>query len=97
MFLIWGFRTRTKILARLLLVCHACSKPASQAVAQRVRWFTLFFIPLIPFNRKHLMQCAMCGHVSQVTKEDAARLVQSATEPATPAAPSALEPSPAVN
>lgn len=83
MFLIWGFRSRAKLLARLLLVCQVCSKPASQAIVQRVRWFTLFFIPLIPFSKKHLMQCAMCGHVTQITKEDAERLVVMADESAT--------------
>jgi hypothetical protein len=82
MFLIWGFRTRAKVLARLLLVCHACAKPAAQTVYQRVRWFTLFLIPVIPFSRKHLMQCSLCGMVSEITKEDAARLVEAAAQPA---------------
>ena len=82
MFLIWGFRSRAKVLARLLLVCRMCSKPAAQTVVQRVRWFTLFFIPVIPFSRKHLMQCAMCGSVSEISKEDSDRLVEAASKPA---------------
>jgi len=73
-FLIFGFRSRSKVLTRLLLVCGTCQKPAAQTLILRVRWFTLFFIPVIPFARKHLMQCALCGSVSKITKEEAARL-----------------------
>jgi hypothetical protein len=78
MLLIFGFRVRAKVLARLLLICRACQRPASQAVLQRVRWFTLFFIPVIPFSRKSLLQCAMCGHVSEIDPADAAQLVKQA-------------------
>lgn len=94
MFVIFGFRTRVKALARLLLICQVCSRPAAQTVYRKVRWFTLFFIPVIPFNRKHLLQCAMCGHVGVITKEDAERLVADANTAATPdaAAPDAATP-----
>jgi hypothetical protein len=83
MFLIFGFRTRVKALARLLLICRACTRPASHAVYRKMRWFTLFFIPVIPLSRKHLLQCAMCGHVGAISKEDAERLVAQAQAEAT--------------
>lgn len=82
MFLLFGFRSRVHTLARLLLICRACNRPAAQTIYRKVRWFTLFFIPVIPFSRKYLMQCAMCGEVGEISKEDADRLVlQAQSEP----------------
>jgi len=78
--LIWGLRAKAKVLARLMLICRACGNPAAQTLVERVRWFTLFFIPLIPFSRKRLMQCAFCGTVTELTSEEAAGLVASAQQ-----------------
>lgn len=80
MLLVWGFRTKSKVLARLLLVCALCQKPAAQTIGVRKRWFTLFWIPVFPTSTKHLMQCALCGQVSQLTKEEAERLALQAAE-----------------
>jgi hypothetical protein len=91
MLIIFGFRTRVKALARLLLVCSVCGKPAAQTVYRRVRWFTLFFIPVVPVTRQHRMQCALCGSVSSISKEDADRL---AAEAARTSAADSSQPAP---
>jgi hypothetical protein len=82
MFILFGLRTRSKVLARLLLVCNLCGRPAAQTVYRRMRWFTLFFIPVIPISRHYRMQCALCGQVGTISKEDADRLVAMAAEAA---------------
>lgn len=33
------------------------------------RWFTLFFVPLIPFGRKRLLVCPICGWQRDVSKQ----------------------------
>ena len=33
------------------------------------QWFSLFFIPLIPFGSKHFMQCPICGEAEHLSKE----------------------------
>ena len=32
------------------------------------RWFTLFFIPVIPYESGHLMICPVCGHGMELDK-----------------------------
>ncbi|KAF5373057.1 hypothetical protein D9758_001669 [Tetrapyrgos nigripes] len=40
-------------------ICPRCNN-ASIFAAQKKTWFELFFIPLIPFNSKHIWLCGIC-------------------------------------
>jgi hypothetical protein len=40
-------------------------------VVKLTRWFTLFFIPLIPFSRKYRSVCIQCGLTLDVPKDAA--------------------------
>jgi zinc-ribbon family len=85
--IIFGFRSFVKTLAMLTMVCHRCSNPAAHRLVQRSRWFTLFFIPLIPVGFSRFTTCTFCGATYKVSKEDAQRMVAGATAGAPPAAP----------
>ena len=85
--IIFGFRSFVKTLAMLTMVCHRCSNPAAHRLVQRSRWFTLFFIPLIPVGSSRFSTCTFCGATYKVSKEDAQRMVAGATAGAPPAAP----------
>jgi hypothetical protein len=75
--IIFGFRSFVKTLGMLTLVCRRCGNPAAHRVAQRSRWFTLFFIPLIPLGFKRYTVCAFCGAAQQISKEQAEQLLAS--------------------
>jgi uncharacterized Zn finger protein len=84
--IIFGFRTRVAILATLNYVCEVCGVAAAHRVVRRRRWFTLFFVPVIPLGGgRYTDTCVNCGRVRQLTKEQA--------ESATPAVAPAPAPS----
>ncbi|MCL2541881.1 MAG: zinc ribbon domain-containing protein [Nocardioidaceae bacterium] len=94
MILIWGFKSYVAVLATFTMVCRSCQNPAAHRLYRITRKFTLFFIPLFPVSRKHVMDCTFCGVRTAVTKDDAESMVahasgQAPTAPATPAAPPA--------
>jgi zinc-ribbon family len=88
MIILFGFRRRASRLATIFVMCAHCHTPAAHALTRTRRYFTLFFIPLIPLGTKYFTTCTMCGHVTQITKEGAdqylASVAQSAGSPTGP-------------
>jgi hypothetical protein len=46
------------------------------------RYFTLFFVPVIPLGTKYFTTCTMCGRVTSITKEGADQYMAAATRQA---------------
>jgi hypothetical protein len=62
MLLIWGWRTRFKVLSEGAFHCPSCGGDRHYAHKQARRWFTLFFIPLIPLKvLGELVECQTCS------------------------------------
>lgn len=62
MLLIFGFKVRFKTLASIFFHCPTCGgdRQGSHQVARR--WFTLFWIPVIPLNQVgEVVTCDTCG------------------------------------
>ncbi|MBX3312783.1 MAG: zinc ribbon domain-containing protein [Actinobacteria bacterium] len=62
MLLIFGFKIRTKLLGTVAFFCPRCGgdRTAKRLVARR--WFTLFFIPVIPLKEVgEVVECSTCG------------------------------------
>jgi hypothetical protein len=92
MIILFGFRRRASRLATIFVMCAYCHTPAAHALTRTRRYFTLFFIPVIPLGTKYITTCTMCGHSTQITKEGAdqylAAVAQAAQAPAAnPTAP----------
>jgi zinc-ribbon family len=95
MLIIFGMRSRVKNLGTLLLVCRRCNTPAANRVMRVERWFTLFFIPIIPVSKKYRLTCTFCGGVTSISKEDALQFEAAAQQGQTlgqgvPASPDGL-------
>jgi tetratricopeptide (TPR) repeat protein len=58
---IWGYRSRNKVMGQVKSVCPQCRREGFQTVVRSRRWFTLYFIPLIPFSKKSIARCNLCG------------------------------------
>jgi hypothetical protein len=90
MIFIFGFRNRAAALATISLACRN-GHVAAHRIVKLTRWFTLFFVPVIPFSRKYRSVCIQCGLTLQIPKEDAEQLAARASSdtysPADPVAP----------
>ena len=81
--IIFGFRSFVKTLAMLTMVCGRCRNPAAHRLVQRSRWFTLFFIPVIPFSFTRYSTCTFCGATHKISKDDVQQMIDaSASGPA---------------
>jgi hypothetical protein len=81
LFFLWGFRSMTRTLAMATFPCRTTNQPAAHRLSRVTRWFTVFFIPVIPLGRRHLLTCSACGQSYKVTKEEAAEIVARAEAP----------------
>jgi len=58
---IYGFRSRNKVMGQTQSVCPQCQRSGFQTVVRSSRWFTLYFIPLFPYSTKTIARCNLCG------------------------------------
>jgi hypothetical protein len=76
MFLLFGLRTRDRLISTHSGTCEYCGVIATQALVKRATKFTLFFVPLFPVrpSRYHL-ECGNCGTHRSVDRAVAGRMV----------------------
>jgi hypothetical protein len=62
MILIWGWRVRFKTLAQGVFFCPTCGGDRQYSRQQGRRWFTLFFLPVIPLGHvgEEFVHCDTC-------------------------------------
>ncbi len=61
MLIIWGVRLKRKMLGQMAYDCAQCGRKTCHTTYREREWFTLFFIPLIPFGKKYGLGCNVCG------------------------------------
>ena len=96
MIIIFGFRRMLARLGTVFVMCGSCSTPAAHALVRTRRWFTLFFIPVIPLGTKYFTTCALCGRGTQITKEGADHYMASAQQHAAASSGAAVSSPPPV-
>jgi hypothetical protein len=65
--------------AALPLLCPNCHNQTYYHYTTVTKWFSLFFIPLIPYSTKHYLLCPICSRavvLEGALKENIARLVE---------------------
>ena len=67
--IIFGGRRTVKPLGILQAQCPRCGQVAAQRLIRTTRWFTLFFLPVIPLGSRHIATCTYCGSAVVVPKE----------------------------
>jgi hypothetical protein len=61
MLLIWGWRSLLKVLGVGEFHCPRCGADRSYKLVRPRRWFTMFFIPVIPLKwGENFVQCSAC-------------------------------------
>ncbi len=69
MFFLFGIRTKAKAIAQQERACTKCVRPTMHALVETKKWFTLFFIPVIPFGGNFFARCGVCGLTTKCTAE----------------------------
>ena len=46
--------------------CKRCSNNSDFQLHRHIKWLTLFFIPLIPYGKDHLIVCPRCGYYEKI-------------------------------
>lgn len=69
--LIFGSRVTVAVVATFVYVCGRCHQNAAHHLSKRRRFFTLFFVPLIPMGTTYTDTCVACGIAHVVPKEQA--------------------------
>jgi hypothetical protein len=55
-----GKRTHTDHVPTFAITCPNCHNQTHWRYQHHRNWFTLFFIPLIPYESEHYLLCDMC-------------------------------------
>lgn len=61
-------------------ICPHCHN-ASVFPTKKNTWFELFFVPIIPLSRKHILLCMICGWQAALINHDQAPAIASANKP----------------
>jgi hypothetical protein len=70
MLLIFGMRNRAHEHGPCVAAtCPRCHNAVALSYVVVTRWFTLFFIPVIPFGRRRMLLCPICGWQREVTRQ----------------------------
>jgi len=78
MFIIFGWGRRTMQTLGWLSprTCSNCHNEGPWALVRIRRWFSLFFIPVIPYETDYVAMCPVCSRGINVDKREASNLVQ---------------------
>jgi zinc ribbon protein len=61
MLFLFGFRTKAKPIKQIDYPCSKCARHTVFTAVESKRYFTLFFIPVIPLGGNHFIRCNVCG------------------------------------
>jgi len=80
LFVIFGFGHRKfKKFGFVSENCRRCNNYVNRELIKATSWFTLFFIPLIPYSTKYLLVCPICQDMIEVPKDEFFRLANGGT------------------
>jgi zinc-ribbon family len=61
MLFLFGLRRKAKVLGQVDQGCSKCGRQTVHSAVESQRWFTLFFIPVIPLGKSYSLRCNLCG------------------------------------
>lgn len=65
----WGEVTRSRKGGIAEKQCRYCNEIHKWQLCVRRTWFTLFFIPVIPYKTEYCIECPNCGSYMEIEKE----------------------------
>ena len=69
-FIIFGFDTYTRIIGtvREIYKCENCNNEIIRNIIRVRKWFSLFWIPCIPYSSKYYVVCPTCEYGYEINK-----------------------------
>lgn len=58
----WGRQTIKQIGIAFKQICSHCNNEEFWILTRTITWFTLFFIPIIPYSVKYFLSCPVCKY-----------------------------------
>jgi hypothetical protein len=70
--IIWGWGKVTKQVVGSVFerTCNYCNRTEVWKLYVMRTWFTLFFIPIIPYSKKYCIGCPKCGSYMELAAEE---------------------------
>ncbi len=72
----WGHVTNKQYGATLADNCSNCNNDSWWHLLRNRKWFTLFFIPVIPYKTKYFLMCPVCSQAVELTSSQVERARQ---------------------
>lgn len=78
MFIIWGTKSFEKVLgySQMSYQCGHCNNASQYKIFRRRKWFTLFWIPIIPLGSHYFIACPICNYGREIKKAEVDGLIQ---------------------
>lgn len=67
----WGKRTFKELGTTERVQCGRCNNVRPWKYKKMTTWFTLFFIPVIPYEMKYFKECPICKEAVLVNRAEA--------------------------
>ena len=77
MVILFGWRSKPKVVGQLQNKCSHCKRKTMHGLVKVTKWFTLYFIPVIPFSNKLYDICGVCGLKNEIKGEAKEKIEQS--------------------
>jgi len=65
----WGRATNSDLGPTLPIVCPNCRNDTVWHLHEHKKWFTLFFLPIFPYESNHLFLCPICSRGIELAGE----------------------------
>jgi Flp pilus assembly protein TadD len=88
--IIYGLRSKNKVMGQQVYLCSSCQRQSYHTIVRSRRWFTLYFIPIIPMRKSTTSRCNLCGYQELISNEQADAWFTQAQSGAAPQAPQQL-------
>jgi hypothetical protein len=66
----WGKVTKKRVAPMFQKECSHCNTNHTWYLTVVKTWFTLFFVPIIPYENMYCIMCPSCGSYIKITKAD---------------------------
>jgi len=83
-FIMIGYRWRTKLMASFPFECQTCNRNTIQVYGKNIKKFTLFMIPTVTLEVEPFVYCSECNTIMRVPYKQAEELDSRALQAAPP-------------
>lgn len=71
----WGYTTKKILDETKIKVCEGCNKDYLY-LTKITKWFTIFFIPIIPYESEHYFLCPNCERGFEIDEDEVDSIIK---------------------